>query len=196
MPKNSAIRSFYFLRHGETDWNVEGRSQGQLPGIALNELGRQQAENAAKILHNIAFTHIVSSPLQRAMETTHIINTRNLPVTTHAGFMERNSGSWQGKIKAEIYAMHGRTPPAGPLHGPYDIPLPEDAETYPQMDARVEQALHETFANVAGTFLIVAHGGVFFSLNKILRGQTMQSKNAVPYHFHHTAGGWQLNEIV
>lgn len=190
------MRSFYFLRHGETDWNVEGRSQGQLPNIPLNPLGRQQAQAAAQILHHLPIQHIVSSPLQRAMETTHIINTKNLPVTTHAGFMERNSGSWQGKLKAEIYAMHGRTPPPGPLHGPYDIPLPTDAETYAQIDARVEQALHETFSTVQGTFLIVAHGGVFFALNKILRGQTIQSKNAIPYHFILQNQTWSLHEII
>ena len=42
-------RSFYFLRHGQTDWNAEGRFQGHTD-IALNELGLSQARHAAQAL--------------------------------------------------------------------------------------------------------------------------------------------------
>jgi broad specificity phosphatase PhoE len=66
-------RSFYFVRHGETDWNKEGRIQGHTD-IPLNATGRQQAEHAAPVFLRRPIDIIVTSNLSRAYETASIIN--------------------------------------------------------------------------------------------------------------------------
>ena len=61
-----------FIRHGQTDWNAEGRLQGS-SDIPLNEVGRQQARDAVAVLGAGSWDAIVSSPLSRARETAEII---------------------------------------------------------------------------------------------------------------------------
>lgn len=61
-----------FIRHGQTNWNAEGRLQGS-SDIPLNEVGRQQARDAVAVLGAGSWDAIVSSPLSRARETAEII---------------------------------------------------------------------------------------------------------------------------
>ena len=63
---------FWYLRHGETDWNRQGLSQGSID-IPLNELGLAQAREAAVRLRNRGITSIVASPLSRARVTAEIV---------------------------------------------------------------------------------------------------------------------------
>lgn len=63
----------YLIRHGETDWNVERKIQGQTD-IPLNSNGKQQAEEAANEIANLKIDRIISSDLSRAKETAEIIN--------------------------------------------------------------------------------------------------------------------------
>ncbi len=67
----------YFLRHGQTNNNKEGRMQGRVD-IPLNEVGRAQARCAAQRLKGIGFDAVYSSPLSRAVETAQIVT--GLPV--------------------------------------------------------------------------------------------------------------------
>ncbi len=66
--------TYAFIRHGQTDWNRDGLFQGS-SDIPLNDLGRQQAVDAAAILSGTRWTAIVSSELKRARETAQIIST-------------------------------------------------------------------------------------------------------------------------
>ncbi|MBP2372234.1 histidine phosphatase family protein [Paeniglutamicibacter psychrophenolicus] len=61
-----------FIRHGQTNWNAEGRLQGS-SDIPLNDVGRQQARDAVAVLGAGTWDAIVSSPLSRARETAEII---------------------------------------------------------------------------------------------------------------------------
>src|SRR5258708_29195327 len=63
---------FWYLRHGETDWNRQGLSQGNID-IPLNELGLAQAREAAQKLRNRGITSIVASPLSRPRVTAEIV---------------------------------------------------------------------------------------------------------------------------
>ena len=71
-------KEIYFIRHGETDWNVEGRGQGQEADIPLNINGKSQAKITGKYLNNFRqtdkpFDCIMSSPMKRAYKTAKII---------------------------------------------------------------------------------------------------------------------------
>src|SRR5690348_1398191 len=89
-------------RHGETDWNREGRWQGHAD-VALNDRGREQARELATQLVNEPIDAIVSSDLRRAHETALIIaEVKRLPVATDAGLREIDVGSWSGLTPEEI----------------------------------------------------------------------------------------------
>lgn len=65
-------KDFYYIRHGETDWNLAHRGMGQ-KNIPLNARGVQQAHEAAKILAKESIDTICYSPLDRAKDTAFII---------------------------------------------------------------------------------------------------------------------------
>ena len=89
----------YIVRHGQTDYNVEGRYGGRID-VPLNDVGIKQAQDLHKILKDIKFDYVYSSPLQRALQTAKIIC--NNEIITDARIIERDNGKLEGKLKAEI----------------------------------------------------------------------------------------------
>jgi len=67
------MNMIYLIRHGQTDWNALGKMQGQT-NIPLNEIGREQAKTASIEVAKVKVEHIFSSNLDRAKETSEIIN--------------------------------------------------------------------------------------------------------------------------
>jgi len=94
--------TFYIVRHGQTDWNIQMRLQGHT-NIPLNEVGREQANEIAKTLKNIHFDAIYSSDLDRAVQTTEIIaKERELAVKTTEALREKSYGSYEGRDRNEV----------------------------------------------------------------------------------------------
>jgi probable phosphoglycerate mutase len=92
--------AFWFLRHGETDWNAEGLSQGHTD-IPLNAVGLAQARRAALALVDRGIATIIASPLSRALRTAEIVaEALSLPVATDAGLMEVGFGVEEAGSKA------------------------------------------------------------------------------------------------
>ncbi len=86
----------FFVRHGETDWNVERRIQGKV-NIELNEFGRHLARETAKGLKDIPFDICFTSPLWRAKETAEIILAgRNVPIIEDDRITEMAFGEYEG----------------------------------------------------------------------------------------------------
>jgi uncharacterized phosphatase len=97
--------TFAFIRHGQTDWNRDDKLQGS-SDIPLNELGRQQAREAAALLAPGGWQVVVSSPLRRARETAEII-AAELGIElgpSYPGFVERDYGSLEGTSSSETMA--------------------------------------------------------------------------------------------
>ena len=91
-------------RHGETDWNREGRWQGWADP-PLNDTGRAQARRLAEELRETAFDAVYASDLRRAFETAEILAAPHaVPVVADAGLREIDIGSWSGLTRAEIDA--------------------------------------------------------------------------------------------
>ena len=89
----------YIIRHGQTDWNVQRRLQGQTD-IPLNEAGRAMAEQAAREYREIHFDICFCSPLIRARETAEILmKGRNVPILPDDRLKEMNFGVWEGVEK-------------------------------------------------------------------------------------------------
>lgn len=89
----------YIVRHGQTDWNKEGRNQGHTD-IELNETGINQAKEIYEKLKDIKFDKVYSSPLKRAYKTAEIISNNNIIIDNR--LMERSNGELEGKLKHEI----------------------------------------------------------------------------------------------
>ena len=88
------MSKLYFVRHGETYWNVENKICGATD-IALTERGHQQAVETGKMLveRNIQFEEILSSPLVRASETArHISEITGIPMRIEPRLIEQNFG--------------------------------------------------------------------------------------------------------
>jgi broad specificity phosphatase PhoE len=95
-------RSFYFLRHGQTDWNAAGRFQGHTD-VALNALGVSQAHRAAQARAACPIDIIVASPLIRALTTAAIVAERlNQPLFADSALKERHFGAFEGLVVDEV----------------------------------------------------------------------------------------------
>ncbi|MGH3968015.1 MAG: glucosyl-3-phosphoglycerate phosphatase, partial [Mycobacterium sp.] len=93
-------RRLVMLRHGQTDFNLGSRMQGQLD-TELTELGRAQAVGAAEVLAKRQPLLIVSSDLRRAEDTAVVLGDRTgLPVRVDARLRETHLGDWQGMTHA------------------------------------------------------------------------------------------------
>ena len=172
---------FWFLRHGETDYNAAGLSQGALD-ISLNATGRAQAEAAGPRLAGQGIVHIVSSPMLRTRETTAIINEfLGLEVSYEPLLREVVFGGMEGQPLMPWFPHW--------LEGEY---TPDGAETFAEVSARVAQAM-SGLLSLPGPLLIVAHGGIFRALRDLM-GLPKQglTPNAEPLLCEPVAEGWRV----
>jgi len=102
IPKKTGDSRIILIRHGETNWNKEGRFQGQID-IPLNEKGKGQASKASKYLEDIEFTKAFSSSMKRPYETAKIIlKNNNIQIEKIESLVEISHGLWEGKLEEEI----------------------------------------------------------------------------------------------
>jgi len=132
------------IRHGETDWNVEGRYQGQADP-PLNARGRAQARRLAEELRGVGLNVLYSSPLRRALQTAQVIaETLGLPLHIEPRLMEIHQGDWEGRLRSEIAARYPNL-----FHRwetePWEV-IPPGGESLAQVQARVYAALDEILA--------------------------------------------------
>src|SRR5215211_9126850 len=99
---SAAVTTILLARHGETDWNREGRFQGHADP-PLNRTGRAQAFDLSRALAAEKLAAMYSSPLRRALETAEIVAaSHGLEPVTVDGLREVDVGSWSGLTRAEI----------------------------------------------------------------------------------------------
>ena len=106
---------FWFLRHGETDWNAQGISQGNID-IPLNAVGVAQARAAAEKLRNRGIATIVASPLSRARVTAEFVGEAlGLPVALDPDLREVSFGVQEGQAMSGWFAdwVNGAFTPEG-----------------------------------------------------------------------------------
>jgi broad specificity phosphatase PhoE len=96
-----AVTTLLLVRHGETDWNAEGRLQGHTDR-PLNDYGREQAKALAVELADQGVAAVYASDLARARETAEIVGERlGLPVVVDPDLREKNWGTWEGLTSDE-----------------------------------------------------------------------------------------------
>ena len=162
-------QAFWFLRHGETDWNARGWSQGSVD-IPLNPVGIAQAHAAAVQLQGRGIRSIVSSPLSRALDTAHAVaDPLGLPVETDDGLREVSFGVQEGQPMADWFDdwVDGRFTPDG-------------AEPFMALRGRAVSAVNRALGRPAPV-LVVAHGALFRALRAAMGlPANIRTPNAVP----------------
>jgi broad specificity phosphatase PhoE len=174
------VPTIYYIRHGETSWNAEGRLQG-VQDITLNELGRKQAAHAGCILADLFARHgrdqnnlsFVASPLIRARSTMELARGElGLPVGDYAldaRLREIGYGAWESLTLAQAQAAD----PALYANRQTEkwTVSPPGGESYVDVQARMT----DWYGSVTSDTVAVAHGGTARALMVALGFETPTS---------------------
>ena len=90
------------IRHGRTEANATGVLAGRTPGVVLDEVGRTTTESLAKRLEAVKIAQVVSSPLERTLETASILFAKVVEVALEDRLLECDYGDWQGAKLSEL----------------------------------------------------------------------------------------------
>lgn len=187
------------VRHGETDWNVEKRIQGNID-VALNATGIAQADATAAGLDGHRFDAVYSSDLDRALQTARRVAAGlGLPVRSEPGLRERHYGMLQGLTTAEIAVRY----PTAYAH--YLSRSPDhrfgSGESLTDFSMRIVAAIEALASRHAGgDLLLVSHGGVLDICYRRATGRPLSAPrdfgipNAALNWFEIGAEGWRLLE--
>lgn len=192
------IARLCLVRHGETAWNAERRLQGHLD-VPLNEVGRRQAEAAARSLARHRFAAVYSSDLCRARETaTAAARALALDLTIEPELRERHYGDFQGLtydearelFPADYDRFHGRDA---------EFAFAGGGESLTAFSVRVRSVLSRIASVHPGQqVLVVTHGGVLDIAHRLTSGRPLEAKrdftipNAALNWIEFDGGAWRL----
>ncbi|HYF91963.1 MAG TPA: histidine phosphatase family protein [Symbiobacteriaceae bacterium] len=166
------MTTFYIIRHGETDYNRNGRYQGQMD-IPLNEDGRRQSEMIADRMATVALDAIYSSDLSRAQVTARII-ARGREVALEPRLREIHVGRVMGMSNAEIrqqFPEFWTATEQDPDHTPFP-----GGESAVDLQRRTMEAMAAIAARYPdGRVAVVTHGGVI----KVIAASVMEMPLAI-----------------
>lgn len=167
------------IRHGETAWNAVRRLQGHID-IPLNEEGERQAAALARALAAEKLDAIVSSDLQRAMQTAQAVASLHagLQLQTEQGLRERAYGVFEGMLYQDIQQQYPDDFARWQARDVEAVMPAGDrvAESFHQFYDRAISGLRAVAARHAGqTVAVVAHGGVLECAYREARGIQLDS---------------------
>lgn len=194
------MKEFYFVRHGQTEWNAIRRMQGQW-NSDLNDLGRQQADINGRFLAGLNIEHIVASPLDRTRQTAEIIN-KHLDVSLEFDdrIKEWDCGDWSGEMwdeVAEKWPIEFSEWQANRFH--YRGP---NCENYPDMIERAHPFLEEIINIEHKKVAIVSHGIIGRIMVSVLLGHTEEEmfqfsqSNDTIFHLVQVGEGFHTQHFV
>jgi broad specificity phosphatase PhoE len=138
----------YLARHGQTDWNLDGRLQGTAD-LPLNPTGRLQAVALERKLAGVHLDAVYSSELRRSRETAATVHGR-APLMSLAGLNERRLGIFEREAANAEYLRRSQDP----------VDELDGGESLTQFFVRVQTTLQRILArHRSGAILIVGHGG-------------------------------------
>ena len=168
------------VRHGETDWNLNGLLMGQLD-IPLNNHGREQAEVLRQKLAGTSFDYCYSSSLSRARETAEIICDGKVKIIEDDLLKERGGGAYEGKdIKGIDWNSY--------IH---DDGIESDAEVFDRAKKFSEKLKNLKCDRV----LIVSHSGLLKNLMHILDGGSFDDFDWEKYNDFNENGAMRAVKI-
>jgi probable phosphoglycerate mutase len=196
MPEDNPIprtTQFWLVRHGQTDWNLEGRYQGQAD-TPLNQTGLQEAQAVARQLATVSFEAIYSSDLLRARQTAAAIGqTAGITVQLDQRLREVSLGQWEGQLFDHIkvrYPAEIEQRQRDPVHF-----RPPGGETLAELWLRVSTAVKEIARKHAGEeVILVSHGLALGALVASIELHDLaQAYQQIPPNATPTRLDWPLN---
>ena len=154
-----APRLLFLVRHGQTTFNVEGRLPGQMAGVPLTDEGRRQAYRAAVALSGVPLSAVVSSPLERALDTAKAIARGGaLEVRLEPDLMDTDVGRWTGLKIDDVK----KSDPAWTAFVEHPDQPPEGVESLAQVQARAVAVCERILADPAlgNLVAVVAHADI------------------------------------
>jgi probable phosphoglycerate mutase len=152
-------RRIVLWRHGRTEWNASGRFQGQTD-IALDEVGREQADGAARRLASLQPERLVSSDLHRARDTMAALAAlTGLEIDLDVRLRETFAGDWQGLTGAEISSRYPEEYKSWRAGDP--LLHVGGGETRQEVAERMAAAVRDVAARLSddGLAVLTTHGG-------------------------------------
>jgi len=149
----------WLVRHGQTDWNLQARWQGQAPDApGLNETGFAQARSARDQLKDVSFDAVYSSPILRSRQTAELVaEPHGLTIIFEPRLREINLGIWEGMLSTDIEAKYPQEMERR-AHDPFHSHAPQ-GESISEVAERVVAATDEIAKkHVNQSVLVVAHG--------------------------------------
>ena len=150
------------IRHGRTDANANGVLAGRTPGVLLDEVGRSATQDLAKRLQDVKVSQVVSSPLERTVETAKILFSKDSNIALEDRLLECDYGDWQGSKLSEL-AVHELWPIV--QQRPDEMIFP-NGESMNDMSARACTAVREWDAKLTQehgdkvVWVAVSHGDI------------------------------------
>lgn len=191
---HAAASRLFLVRHGETDWNVAGRWQGQTD-IPLNEAGRAQARELARRMRGEGIATIAASDLLRARETAEIVAAElglEVRAVDHR-LREQSFGAFEGLTAREC---EERFPEAWVRYLADWRTTPPGGESGTDVLVRVIPALRQ-LAGLRSPALVVMHGRALRTFVREVLGAIPGAAPAVPYDRRiANGGGWRVTVIA
>lgn len=178
-------KSFYFARHGETDYNLRNVCAGGTVDCPLNETGKRQALTLRAKLSGINIHQVVSSSMQRAMQTAEIAHSPSYLIEPE--IREWDLGELEEKPMPLLLQRIANLPDHLPIPG---------GESKDDLQLRVVAAVNKALISCNGDVLFVSHGGVYWVLlDAIKEPVTEHIGNAELVHFQALNHGWKIVKI-
>jgi len=167
----------FLARHGQTDYNLKGRFQGQLP-VPLDQTGRAQASELAERAAAYGFLALWCSPLRRARETADAVERRlGLEAVEDPRLMETDAGDWTDRTFADVQSQAPEQFAAF-LAGDPGFAFP-GGESFAQQEVRVGAAIDEIELHPLPA-LVVCHGMVIRAAFSARAGEWLPGGQRVP----------------
>jgi broad specificity phosphatase PhoE len=153
------------IRHGETDWNVEGRYQGQ-SDVPLNPIGVKQARDLARKFIPRSLDTIFSSNLSRAQQTALMLSeATGAPLHLDPRLREIDQGEWEGMLFSDIRTRYSEVYEQR-RHYPLEV-APPGGETVGQVRERVLEAVKEIIQQHPNRRIAIVSHGLALAIIKV-----------------------------
>lgn len=171
----------YMTRHGETEWNKEGRMQGW-KNSDLTEKGIENAKRLGEKLQSVSIDKIYCSPSGRTKETAECIKgNRSIDIEIIEDLKEMGFGLWEGMefevIKEKYEDQHHKLWKSPHLYEPVE------GESFNELFARVRRALKAIVDEDKDTVLIVTHAAVLKTIYAIVKDYSLELFWSEPFMY-------------
>ena len=173
------MKTVYFMRHGQTDWNIGRRLQGQRD-IPLNETGIAQAREAGErfAAAGLRFDTVMASPLSRAIDTAVLVTgAEKASLLLDERLMEIGYGDYEGALIGDLGGAMWAF-----IRDPEHVPPPPTVETIASLMERTGAFLRDLRDAEGDSILVVTHGVTIRALLGHLSGDRTRVVWGMPVH--------------